>query len=187
MPTRRGFLTATLAVATLPVGAGGAITDKQAVVRIIAESVCADSGSFADRFGIELQTAHEDPTKALFDLDHDLGKGRVNLIFGLTRPSTQFLVEQIAVPYGIEKTYEGQHQYTDGRLVHTLCGSKQPIDFLTPRLTRDPGIWARELADAIGLLGESVEYPRERKFEVANEIPNNSSRYLVSWLLRVAN
>jgi len=187
MPTRRDFLTSTLAVATLPVVAGGAVTDKQAVVRVIAESVCADSRSFADRFGVELQTAYVDPTKVLFDLEHDLGKGRVDLIFGLTRPSTQFLVEKIALPYGIEKIYEGQHQYTDGRLVHTLCGPKEPIDFLTPRLTRDPGIWARELAGAIGLLGESVENPRERKFEVASEIPSGSSRYLVSWLFRAVN
>jgi hypothetical protein len=122
-----------------------------------------------------------DPTKILFDLKNELSHGGVDLIYGLTRPSTQFLVEQFAFPHGFGKTYEGQHRYMHGRLVHTLCGPDEPIDLLAPRLIRDPGIWARELADAIGFLGESVENPRERKFEVANEIPSGSSRYLVSW------
>jgi hypothetical protein len=184
MPTRRGFLSSTLAVATLPAVASGTVLDKQPVVRVIAESICGDTNSFANRFGMHLQSLCSDPTKVLFDLENEISDGGVDLIYGLTRPSTQFLVEQIALPHRFEKTYEGQHQYMDGRLVHTLCGPEEPIDLLTQRLTIDPGIWACDLADAVGLLGASAGGSRERKFEVANEIPSASSRYLVSWLFK---
>ena len=50
----------------------------------------------------------------LFDLERELAGGEIDALFGLSRPSTQFLVRQMAAPYGYVTTFEGAHVIEHG-------------------------------------------------------------------------
>jgi hypothetical protein len=183
MTTRRGFLISTLALASTPVVARGATLGTAPVVRIITEAICADTRNFARHFGIHSGNG-EDSAECLFELERELIDNKLDRIFGLTRASTQFLVQQTAASYGYQTTYQGQHQYESEQLTHSLEGSRASIDIAAKRLTHHDGAWAAELADAMSVLGDSDALSEQRVFTLASDIPNDSSRHLVSWMLR---
>ena len=184
MSTRRGFLVSTLAVATVPLVARAGSLGDAPIVRVITESICPDTLSFAARFGIQSNVVGGDPAEFLFDLERELRYKKVDLIYGLSRASTQFLVEQTAIPHRYRTCYAGQHRYVDQRLVHTLSGSCESIDIVTGRLQLNTKPWTVALADAVGVLGGSAALIDRSEFAVASKIPQDSSRHLVSWLLR---
>ena len=185
MSTRRGFLISTLAVAAVPVVARSGMLGTAPVVRVITESICADTSSFAQRFGIGSCVSGGDPAEFLFDLERELSNNKLDFIFGLTRSSTQFLVEQIAIPHGYRLTYHGHHRYTDQQLIHTLNGSRKSIDVAAQRLKINTDSWASDLADTVEVLQSSDKLTQQYEFKTARELPSDSSRHLVSWLLKL--
>ncbi len=184
MSTRRGFLASTLAVTTVPLVARAGVLSDAPMVRIITESTCADTLRFAARFGIHSSVVGGDPAEYLFDLERDLRDHKIDLVYGLSRASTQFLVEQTALPHGYQFGYQGQHRYIKQRLLHSLSGTRESIDIVAGRLEWHTRPWAVELADALGVLGSSVAPTQHSEVSAASVIPKDSSRHLVSWLLR---
>ena len=184
MSTRRDFLISTFAVAAVPLIARAGALSKAPMVRVITESTCADTLNFAGRCGIHSYIVGRDPAEFLFELERDLRDKKIDLVYGLSRASTQFLVEQTANPYGYQTGYQGQHRYVDQHLVHTLSGSDKSIESVADRLELNARPWAVELADAVGVLAHSSAPTRRTTVSVPSRIPRDSSRHLVSWLLR---
>lgn len=183
MSTRRGFLVSTLAAVSVPLAARASMLGQAPVVRVITESICTDTLSFARHFGIHSKTT-VDPAELLFDLEHEIKHSEVNLIFGLTRASTQFLIEQTAIPHGYQTTYRGEHRYAEEGLTHSLSGSRESIDILAERLSINSSPWTSALADTVGILDGSRAPAQHHELTLTSAIPHDSSRHLVSWLLR---
>jgi len=186
MSTRRDFLFSSLVVAAMPVLANGARVCGDTVARVITESGCADTRSFAQAFDANAMPSGADPADVLFHLDDELATGKVDVVYGLTRSSTRFLVEQTATPYGYRLVYHGEHCYTPEGLQHSLNAAPGLLPPLMERFRNNSGAWTGELAQAMRSLGESTGMTTTRKALVAATAPGDSPRHLVSWLLRQA-
>ena len=184
MSTRRNFLASTLAFTTVSLAASAGVGEFAPKVRIVTEPVCLDTLHFARHFGIKSNHKSKDPAEFLFALERELRGSGIRFVYGFTRASTQFLVEQILAPHNYQICYRGRHRYVDKRLEHVLEGSLGPIDALTAGMKTTLQPWPLELAEAVEVLRDSVSIRQQSVFSVTAGVPRNSYGHLTSWLLR---
>lgn len=184
MSTRRDFLASTLAFTTVSLAAGAGANEFSPKVRIVTESVCLDTLRFARHFGVGSNHNSKDPAEFLFALERELRRSGTRFVYGFTRASTQFLVEQILAPHNYQICYRGRHRYVDTRLEHVLEGSLGPIDAVTAGIKKAVQPWPLELAEGVEVLRDSVDLKQQSVFSITTGVPQNASGHLTSWLLR---
>ena len=186
MSTRRDFLFSVLATAALPGAVGAAGFDRSNPVRVIAETACADARAFGGHFSLGKRTPSIDPRNFLFSLERELASERPTFVYGLTRESNRFLVEQCAGAYGYRRVYLGDHRYRKGGLLHCLEGGTTALDELARSFGRGPMRWTGILSQALPLLSRADPGTQRLEVFAATRRPADSSGHLVSWLLRSA-
>ncbi|HCU90460.1 MAG TPA: hypothetical protein DGR97_10975 [Gammaproteobacteria bacterium] len=184
MSTRRDFLASTLAFTTVSLAAGAGANEFAPKVRIVTEPVCSDTLHFARYFGVKRNHTSKDPGEFIFALEDELRGGGVRFVYGLTRASTQFLVEQILAPHNYQICYRGRHRYVNKGVEHVLEGSAGPIDSVTAGMKNTEQPWPLELAEGVDVLRDSIDLKQQSAFWVTTGVPQNISGHLTSWLLR---
>ncbi len=184
MTTRRDFLFSVLATATLPRALGAVTLDPRDQVRVITETTCADVRAFGRHFSHSTRTPGIDPTDFLFSLERELAREGPAFVYGLTRESNRFLVEQCAGAYGYRRVYLGDHRYREGGLQHCLEGGATALDELKRGFAHSPKRWAEILSQALPLLSRPDSGTQRLDAFTASRRPVDSAGHLVSWLLR---
>jgi hypothetical protein len=183
MATRRAFLISSFAAAAVPGVAGALDSSMTRDARVFAEILCRDTQAFARACGCHTASDAHDPSAALFALEAELGDPGLRSIVGLSRASSQFLVEQIALRHRFELVYRGTHHYGAAGLRHTLTGPRPFTAPLLAALQVEPQRWPRALATAFAQRrGKGSECQRVTA-HTAVVPPPASSLQLASWIL----
>ena len=182
MKTRREFLVSTAAVSALPTLISARPIGRR--VCAVGDLDCVDGSDFSRYFGAAARDPSVDPTAFLLELEQQLAVGELDVIVGLTRGSTRFLIEQIAMRLGYMTTYSGEHSYLGHHLFHRLNGHGGAVAQVSRQLRGAQVEWARELASSMEELAELGSASAHSEVTVDVSRPAGSAGYLCSWLLR---
>lgn len=168
----------------LPVATRASTAEISSTLRVVSEASCRDTRRFASEFAPDPSIPGVDPARLLFDLQRELRRGVLHAVFGLSKDSNAFLIEQAAAAHGYHSVFRAEHRYTAQGLCHRLKGSRPALDALQSRLVRAREGWAGALPDPWDLLSEDAADTACRHITVSAARPADSGGYLVSWLLR---
>lgn len=143
MLARRQFLISTLAAAATPQLAVGLERLGRAETYVIAE-MCGAGRHFAECANGKTKPALADPNALLFDLEDQVSRGAVDRIIGLSRPSTKFLIEQVAAAHGFTTHYHGSHRLEASALRHEFFAPPELLTSLNT-ISASP-TWAGDVA-----------------------------------------
>ena len=188
MLSRRTFLQASLSVSAVPLLSQLADAEVLATTRkilVFAEDVCPDTERFARTVGAT--QIGSDPSEQLLRLQEMLASGDYDAVFGLTRNSNQFLVEQYAQTQRYYPSYKGVHEYNAQGLDHRLNGDSEVVAGLATRLVLSPAEWAATVAKSANLICRSCALTENQTVQTALARPEEGPGYLVSWMFQRAS
>jgi hypothetical protein len=185
MLSRRTFLQASLSVTAVPLLSP--LTSAEALsaplnILVFAEDVCPDSRRFARSLGARHLGA--DPSEQLQALQATLASEEYDAVFGLTRNSNQFLIEQYGQAQRYYPSYKGVHEYNEQGLLHQLNGDKEVVAALADNLLASPSQWATAIAASAPLICRSCAPTISQVIQTSVSRPQESPGYLVSWMLQ---
>ncbi|MEM8936763.1 MAG: hypothetical protein AAGC77_10190 [Pseudomonadota bacterium] len=188
MTNRRDLLKAGLWAGAIPLAGGTAFAHRepaQKQILVFSETVCPETEVFGR--DVHAHRLGADPSTEMFDLDAALKKGVVKAVFGLTRNSSQFLIEQVALAHGYYPTFKGVHAYDNGSLRHEITGARSDVLRLTDQIQNAPALWPQIIARNVPVLRAAHGAKEIARFQTPLRRPQQSPGYLVSWMLEKAH
>lgn len=182
MLTRRGFLLSAFSVSSLSLLPKAGITISSPNVLVVSEETCADTRDFVTHLPTEL--LGDDPAVLIQKLETDLPLQTYDIIFGLTRDSNYFLIDQYLALSAYKPVYEGRHRYSKMSLMHEIRADKNTSAFLKERIQMKPERWTESLSQVPPLVFYSESSTDSMSIRVSCECPHDSPGQLVSWMYK---
>ncbi|MFT4585340.1 MAG: hypothetical protein ACI8XZ_005108 [Gammaproteobacteria bacterium] len=182
MYTRRGFLVSSAAVMAGPTllhaGPSGSRT------RVVIDSSSPEGDLFSQYFRVPTTAIDLDPLSVLTELSGEFANHELDTIYGLTRGSNRFLIEQFAKPNGYRIIHAGEHEFGDGQIAHKLTGAPRSMDDLVEDIARASANWPVEVARLLESKKLDHEAPTNNDRVVGADVPAGRVGQLCSWTLQ---
>ncbi|MFT4561132.1 MAG: hypothetical protein ACI9BW_000872 [Gammaproteobacteria bacterium] len=144
MTTRRGFLVSSAAVMAGPSLVHAELAGSRTLV--VIDSGSPEAELFSQYFVAPTSVLNFDPLNALAEMDGEFANHNIDTVYGLTRGSNRFLIEQLARPSGYRILYAGEHEFGNGQIAHKLTAPPSIMDNFAEHVVSAHGTWPVEIA-----------------------------------------
>ncbi|MDA0824737.1 MAG: hypothetical protein O3C28_20295 [Proteobacteria bacterium] len=181
MSTRRGFLISSAAVLAGPTHLHAQLLGKK--TRIVIDSNSPEGNLFSEYLLAPTTVIDLDPLNVLTALNDEFAKHDIDTVYGLTRGSNRFLIEQFARPNGYRMIHTGEHEFGNGQIAHTLTSTPSHVDDFAEHIVRSRANWPVEVARLLESRTSHQDAPIRNNRVVGLPISAGRVGQLCSWTL----
>jgi hypothetical protein len=153
---------------------------------VVIDSSSPEGKSFSEYFLAPTAVIDLDPLDVLTALNDEFAKHEVDTVYGLTRGSNRFLIEQFARPNGYRMIHTGEHEFGNGQIAHTLTSSPSHVENFAEHIVHSRANWPVEVARLLESRTSHQGTPTRNNRVVGANISAGRVGQLCSWTLEKA-